>query len=278
VNIKNIAMDDIDRFIKEDVGDEGDITSNSLFNHETACAYIISKERCIVAGLEETKIIFKKTGACAKLLVNDGDFIKEKTKVIRINGPIRSILMGERLSLNIISRMSGIASETKKIIDKCKHSNPKIIIAATRKTTPGFRKFEKKAVIIGGGKPHRYGLYDAVLIKDNHIKFTGSVKESILRIKQNIKDKIIEIEVENEKDAILAAKMKVDIIMLDNLSPRKAKELSNKIRDIDKNILIEISGNITQNNIIKYASFADIISLGYLTHSIKSKDFSLDLY
>ena len=270
-------MDDIDRFLKEDIGEDGDITSNSLFTDEIAQAHIVAKENCIVAGLEEIKMVFKRTGAQIELLVNDGDFVKEKTIVAEIKGPIRSILMGERLALNFICKMSGIASETRKLLDKCRKINPRVTVAATRKTTPGFRKYEKKAVMLGGGESHRYGLYDAVMIKDNHIKCVGSIEDAIRRVKQKVYDKIIEVEVENEKDAIIAAEMKVDVVMLDNCIPEDAKILADKIREINANVIIEISGGVAPDNIVEYASFADRISLGYLTHSIKSKDFSLEL-
>ena len=270
-------MDDIDRFLKEDIGEEGDITSNSLFTDEVGHAHIIAKENCVVAGLEEIKMIFERTGAQIELLVNDGAFVKEKTIVAEVKGPVRSILMGERLALNFICKMSGIASETKKLVDKCRNINPYVSVAATRKTTPGFRRYEKKAVMLGGGESHRYGLYDAIMIKDNHIKCVGSVEEAIKRAKQKGIYEVVEVEVENEKDAKMAAKMKVDAIMLDNCTPKDAEVLANKIREINADILIEISGAINPDNIVEYASFANRISLGYLTHSIKSKDFSLEL-
>ncbi|MDH7506938.1 MAG: carboxylating nicotinate-nucleotide diphosphorylase [Candidatus Thermoplasmatota archaeon] len=270
-------MNEIDVYLQEDLGKEGDITSDALFSNEKAKAVIIAKEKCIVAGIEEIKNVFEKTGAFTKTLVKDGDLVKEKTIVAEIEGPARSILKGERLALNIIGRMSGIATETKKLVDICKKINPNIKIAATRKTTPGFSKYEKKAVIIGGGEPHRYGLYDAVLIKDNHLKLIGSVEKAIKKIKENVKNKIIEIEVENEKDALLAAKLETDVIMLDNFSPKSAEIVAKKIKKINSKILIEISGGINPENITKYAGFADRISLGYLTHSIKNKDFSLEI-
>jgi len=270
-------MDDIDRYLLEDLGKEGDITSDSLFTDEEAQAYIIAKEECIVAGLEEAKLVFEKTGAKVKLQVNDGDFVKEKTVVARINGPVRSILKGERLALNFICRMSGIATETKKLVDTCRAINPRVTIAATRKTTPGFRKYEKKAVVIGGGEAHRFGLYDAVIIKDNHIKCVGSVEESIRKVKQKVRDKIIEVEVENLEDAITAAKMKVDVIMLDNFDSKSAELAAKKIREINRNVIIEISGGVNPDNILEYASFADRISLGHITHSIKNKNFSLEI-
>jgi nicotinate-nucleotide pyrophosphorylase (carboxylating) len=276
--IKIIVMDDIDRFLSEDLGKKGDITSDALFTKQTARAGIIAKEDCVVAGLQEAQQVFQKVGATTQLLFRDGIAVRKGNTVMEIQGPVRSILKGERLALNIIGRMSGIASETKKMVQRCKKSNPKVTIAATRKTTPGFRKFEKKAIILGGGEPHRYGLYDAVLIKDNHLKMFRSVEEAIKKIKRNLPNHMIEIEVENQTDAVSAARMNVGIIMLDNFDPQAGKNVARKIRKINPGILIEVSGGITPENIEKYASFADRISLGYLTHSIKNKDFSLEIF
>jgi nicotinate-nucleotide pyrophosphorylase (carboxylating) len=271
-----MVMNDIDRFLREDLGKKGDITSDILFTEETVQARILAKEDGVVAGIEEAVQVFQKTGATATALVHDGDQVKKGTFVLEINGPARAILKGERLALNIISRMSGIATETKKLVTLCQKINPKVTIAATRKTTPGFRAFEKKAVVIGGGESHRYGLYDAVLIKDNHLKVIGSVQEAIKRAQQ--KHSAIEIEVEHESDALTAARMNVTVIMLDNLDPMTGKRIAGKIRQINPHIVIEVSGGITVENIEKYASFADRISLGCLTHSVKSKDFSLEIF
>jgi nicotinate-nucleotide pyrophosphorylase (carboxylating) len=277
INIKNIVMDDIERFLEEDLGSEGDITSDSLFTDENSKAHIITKEDCIIAGLDEIKDVFERTGAKTELMVKSGDFVKKGNKIAIIRGRAKSILKGERLAINIMGRMSGIATETKKLVDICKSINPNITIASTRKTTPGFRKYEKKAVVIGGGEYHRFGLYDAVMIKDNHIKLVGSVEKAIMDVKDKIKDKIIEVEVENEKDALTAARLDVDVIMLDNIGPKTGRDITKKIKDINKKIIIEISGGITSDNIKSYASFADRISLGYITHSIKSIDFSLEI-
>ncbi len=271
-------MDEITRFLSEDLGKKGDITSNALFTTQRARAVIFVKEDCVVAGLQDAQRVFKKIGATTTLLVKDGDVVSKGKTVMEIQGPVRSILKGERLALNILGRMSGIASETKKIVQQCKKINPKVTIAATRKTTPGFRAFEKKAVTIGGGEPHRYGLYDAVLIKDNHLKIIGSVESAIKKVRRNLRNKSIEIEVENETDALTAAKMDVEAIMLDNLNPQAGKKIARKIREINPVILIEVSGGITKDNIDKYASFADRISLGCLTHSIKNIDFSLEIF
>ena len=270
-------MDEFDIFLKEDLGDIGDITSDSLFSDEKVQGKIICKENCIVAGLEESQIIFKRLGANINFFVKDGDNIPLGTVVAEVTGLATSILKAERLALNFISRMSGIATETNKLVKICKKTNANVSIAATRKTTPGFRKFEKKAVEIGGGIQHRFGLYDAVMIKDNHIKVAGSIEDAIRKAKDKVKDKTIEVEVENKPDAITAAKLGVDEIMLDNFTPEYARDAANEIRKINPKILIEISGGITQKNITDYASFADRISLGYITHSVKSIDFSLEI-
>ena len=270
-------MNDIDHFLKEDLGEKGDITSESLFTNEQASAEIIAREDCIIAGVEELKKVFDKTGAVTTLNVSDGDFIIKGIVVATIKGSARSILKGERLALNIIGRMSGIATETKKLVDKCRIINQNVTIAATRKTTPGFRKYEKKAVVIGGGDSHRFGLFDAVMIKDNHLRLVGSVEEAIKKVRENVSDLIVEVEVENIHDAEVAAALNVDVIMLDNFNPRAGEIAAKKIRKINPKILIEVSGGITEENIEKYVSFADRISIGYLTHSIINKDFSLEI-
>jgi len=276
--IKNIVMDEIDGFLREDLGTKGDITSTALFTNQTARASIIVKQNCIIAGLYEAQQVFQKSGAATTVFLSDGDAVKRGTTVMQVQGPARSILKGERLALNIIARMSGIATETQKLVKRCKKINPKVSIAATRKTTPGFRSFEKKAIILGGGEPHRYGLYDAVLIKDNHLTLMGSVEEAIKRIQKKLPDTPIEIEVEHQSDALTAAAMNVTCIMLDNMNPVTGKTIARKIRAINPHILIEVSGGITEKNIEKYASFADRISLGCLTHSVKSIDISLEIF
>ena len=270
-------MDDIDRFLREDVGKKGDITSDALLTNEKAHALIVAKEKCIVAGLEEASQVFQRTGATTRLLFKDGSPVRKGDQVMLIQGSARSILKGERLALNLIGRMSGIATETAILVHRCKKINPHVSITATRKTTPGFRRFEKKAIILGGGEPHRYGLYDAVLIKDNHLKMIGSVEKTLRMLRNHLPHSMIEIEVENEADALTAARLGAEIIMLDNFHPIKGEKVARKIRQINPRIILEASGGITAENIEKYASFADRISLGYLTHSVKNIDYSLEI-
>lgn len=270
-------MDLIKIYLEEDLGEEGDITTNSIFTDEEGEAVIIAKEDCVLAGIEDAKEVFSRLGAEMQILHQDGEKITAGTIVARIRGKLRAILAGERLALNMLSRMSGIATETRTLVDMCRRVNPDVKICATRKTTPGFRKYEKKAVIIGGGDPHRFGLFDAVLIKDNHIKAAGSVEKAIRRVKEKIKDKFVEVEVENLEQALIAAREKVDAILIDNQPPQVARDIATKAREENPSIIIEVSGGITRDNILMYAPFADRISLGYITHSVKSKDFSLEI-
>ena len=270
-------MDEIDIYLNEDLDDKGDITSDNLFEDEQAKAKIISKEDCVVAGIKVAEKLFSRVGAIPKFLFQDGDLIKKGSTVGEIRGSARAILKAERLVLNIIGRMTGIATETRELVEKCKNINPNVKVAATRKTTPGFRRFEKMAVEIGGGDSHRFGLFDEIMIKDNHIKIAGSVEKALEKITNKVKDVIIEIEVENEKDALIAAKYKIDFIMLDNFDPANAEIVTKKIKQLNEHIRVEISGGITKDNITKYAPFADRISLGCITHSAISKDFSLEV-
>ncbi|MEM1514372.1 MAG: carboxylating nicotinate-nucleotide diphosphorylase [Candidatus Thermoplasmatota archaeon] len=266
-------MDDIDRFLKEDLGEQGDITSNLLLKEEEGKAYIKANEKCVLAGVEEAIEVFNRLNCDAKALKKDGESVRCNEKIIEINGKIKNILAGERLALNFICRMSGIATITRELVEKCRKKNPRIVISATRKTTPGFRKYEKKAVKIGGGEPHRMGLYDGILIKDNHLACIP-IREAVKRAKSS--GMKVEVEVGSIDDAIIAAEEGADIIMLDNMPPAKGKIAMKKIKEINPEIKVEVSGGINPENIVNY-SFADIISLGCITHSVKSMDFSLEI-
>lgn len=266
-------MDDIDLFLKEDLGDEGDITSSLLFKDEKGFAFIKAKENCILAGAEESSKVFNRLGLMVRHIKKDGEKMKADELVMEIEGALCPILAGERLALNFISRMSGIATLTHELLSICKKKNANVAIAATRKTTPGFRKYEKKAVVIGGGISHRHGLYDGIIIKDNHLVFI-SLREAIRRSKKS--GIPVEVEVESIEDTVIAAEEEADVIMLDNMPPAKGRIAAKEARGIHPHVKIEVSGGINPENIGNY-TFADIISLGWLTHSVKSKDFSLEI-
>lgn len=266
----------LEQYLHEDIG-FGDITSDTLFDDETTRAVITSKNDCVVAGLDELEKLFKLFCLEVEVLVKDGNFIKKGTQVLKVNGEARAILKCERLGLNILMRMSGIATETNVLVNKCRKINPEIKIAATRKTTPGFRYYEKSAVVIGGGEAHRYQLSDAVMIKDNHLKIIGSIEKAMEKVNRIRFNKKIEVEVKTRDEALQAAELGADIIMLDNMMPEQVRLISSELKKQRPELILEISGGITPENIEKYAPYADVISLGWLTHSAPAKDFSLDV-
>lgn len=266
---------DVIAFLGEDLG-HGDITSEALIGEVDAEAKVTAKEDCVLAGLEEARAIFEHLGVRTESSCRDGQSIEKGTAVLLLKGGARPILAGERVALNFLMRMSGIATQTGELVTMCRERNPDVSVAATRKTTPGFRFFEKKAVRIGGGDPHRFRLDDAFLIKDNHLKVIGSVKEAVKRAKAGHFNKKVEIEVETEEEALEAARAGADIIMLDNMPPDEGRSVAQKIRAISS-CTIEVSGGINPRNIVDYADFADVISLGWITHSVRAVDFSLEI-
>jgi len=274
-------MNTIEKWIEEDIG-FGDITTEALVPNETlANAKIIAKEEGIIAGTQIAKKIFESRGLMVAILKEDGEKIFKGETIIEIMGKAKDILVLERVSLNILMRMSGIASNTNKIIEKIENIDSNVKIAGTRKTAPGLAKFDNLAIKVGGGDSHRFCLDDMVLIKDNHISVVGSVSEAITKVKKNVSfTKKIEIEVENSKDAAIASKNGANIIMLDNMDLKSVKDTLEILNDFNlrKNVLIEVSGGIDSENIVEFAkSGVDIISIGALTHSAKSLDIGLDI-
>ena len=274
-------MDDVIKFmLKEDEG-FGDITSNALIPEDkTFYAKLVSKDDGILAGIEVIKGMFEEYGIDILSSMDDGDKIKKGDILLELEGNARKILL-ERTALNLLMRMSGVATKTNRIVKSVNEINDKIRVAGTRKTAPALQKFDKMAISIGGGDPHRSALDDMVLIKDNHIAVVGSVEEALKRAKKNVSfSKKIEIEVENAEDAVIAAENGADIIMFDNMSPKEAQDTLDILikNDLRENVLIEISGGITEDNILDYAPLdVDIISLGSLTHQASSLNFSLDM-
>jgi len=266
----------IKEFLEEDLG-TGDVTSETLLGDEVAVGVITAKQDCVVAGLEEAVDVFRRLGLEPEALVNDGQRVDADRDVLSVNGLARPILAGERLALNILSRMSGIATQTARLVELVREHGDSVRVAATRKTTPGFREYEKKAVVLGGGDPHRFGLYDSILIKDNHLKMVGGVAEAVKMAKQAGFTCKVEVEVENLGDAILAVESGADIVMLDNMAPHECAEAYDAIKQLDPKVTVEISGGITPENITDYCRAADVISLGWLTHSVPSVDFSMYL-
>ncbi|PWS29989.1 carboxylating nicotinate-nucleotide diphosphorylase [Pedobacter paludis] len=275
----------IDQFIKnalaEDVGD-GDHTSLSTIPADTqGKAKLIIKEDGILAGVELALEIFKVVDANLKVevLLKDGDQVKVGDIGLTVSGSTHSILIAERLVLNCMQRMSGIATKTNHIVALLKDTKTKIL--DTRKTTPGLRYLEKWAVRIGGGVNHRIGLYDMILIKDNHVDYAGGISNAIKSAQKYLSDQQkslqIEIEVRNIEELTQVLEIGgVDRIMLDNFSFDKLREA---VKLIDGKFITEASGGITEENVKEYADCGvDYISMGALTHSVKSLDISLKAY
>ncbi len=259
----------------EDLGEWDD--SSSLVPDLGAKAVIIAKEECIISGLAEAKEIFAYFGLSATPLYDDGEYVPAGAQVISVCGSARAILQAERVVLNFMARMSGISTLTRECVLT---AGGRVRIAATRKTTPGFRVFEKKAVFLGGGDTHRFNLSDAVLIKDNHIKILG-LEECLRRARERASfTKKIEVEVESLDDMIKAAKGGADIIMFDNMVPKEIARGVELLMEtgLKDRILLEASGGITLDNIQEYAGLGvDVISLGALTRNARWIDLSLEI-
>jgi nicotinate-nucleotide pyrophosphorylase (carboxylating) len=261
-------------FLAEDIG-KGDITSE-LLSKKKISARIISREKAVIAGARYAKEIFNLKGCNVKILKKDGQKVRPNQTIMIVSGDARRILTCERTALNLLTRMSGIATQTNNLVAKIPSKKTKLY--ATRKTAPGLRFFDKEAVKIGGGEKHRLTLDEMIMIKDNHIAVNKSLLDLIKKTKKQYKK--FEVEVENNADAILAASEGATIIMLDNFSPQqikktiqnlKAKKLRNKVK-------IEASGGITSKNISQYAKTGvDIISVGSITNSVKGIDMSLEI-
>jgi nicotinate-nucleotide pyrophosphorylase (carboxylating) len=242
-------------------------------------AEIIARQEGIVSGIEELMILFKAFGIASVAKKKDGEKIKKDETIFALKGTSREILTVERTALNLLSRMSGISTLTKKYVDSAKKANSKIKVAATRKTTPLLAFFEKKAVKIGGGDTHRFSLEDEVLIKNNHLRMFKSVRDAVETAKKETSfAHKIEIEVGNKEDAVTASLVGADIILLDNMKPAeiKATVALLEAKKLRSRVLIEASGGINLENIAEYAkSGADVLSVGALTHSAQSLNINL---
>ena len=270
------------RFLREDIG-QGDLTSQYTVDEDLKSSSLIicKSEIAVVAGIDEAKIIFDICNCDSKALVNDGDIVKRGIRVMKINGNTRAILKAERTALNLIMRMSGIATDTKKFVDIVKTVSKDIKVMGTRKTAPGLRYFDKKSIKLGGGHSHRNTLDELILIKDNHLAVTTSIQSTIsnARLKAG-KNMMIECEVSNTKSSVEAIKSGADIIMLDNFTPEMAQKTISYLRKsgLREKVLIEISGGVNISNIKDYAlALPDMISIGSLTHSSNSIDFSMKM-
>src|SRR5699024_4562274 len=263
----------MEQFLAEDIGDY-DVTTQAVFEEDTAGTLILlAKEEGIFSGemVISTGFSMIDSNVSISLFVKDGDTITKGQQLAKVTGHVQALLTGERVVLNIIQRMSGIATLTKDAVTRLHSAHTRI--CDTRKTTPGFRLFEKYAVRCGGGFNHRMGLYDGIMIKDNHIDFCGSITKAVERVRKSV-GHMVKIEVETEsaeqvKEAVVAG---VDIIMFDNRSPEEIKEL---LALVPPTIITEASGGITLEQLEAYGTTGvDYISLGCLTHAYQALDIS----
>ena len=262
--------------LEEDLG-TGDITSESIFieNFHTNAVFLV-KSPGVVAGLPVAAEVFRLLHPEINFttLVTDGVNVPPSAEIAKVTGPVKSILAGERVALNFLQRLSGIATKTARLVKLVEDFPVKVV--DTRKTTPGLRLLEKYAVLQGGGHNHRFNLADAVLIKDNHIAACGSILEAIKRAREAVPHTMkIEIEVENETQVNEALEARADIIMLDNMTP---VQMAAMVKLINGKAIVEASGNIDESTIREVAAAGvDIISSGAITHSVNALDISLDI-
>lgn len=269
------AQEALKLFLLEDIGDR-DVSSVLFEETDTAQAIVRMKQDGVVAGLECYQWGYELLDPSVKveLLKRDGDHVQSGDAIVRLSGPVASLLAGERVMLNLIQRMSAVATLTAKCVEALDSSHTRIV--DTRKTTPGLRMFEKYAVRAGGGFNHRNGLYDAVMLKDNHIAAAGSITEAVQKVRASLGHMVmIEVEVESEEQLMEAIDARPDTIMFDNQTPETIKRWVQLVPDP---IRTEASGGIDLEKLSKYRdSGVDVISIGALTHSVSNIDISMNL-
>ncbi len=265
----------IDRAFEEDV-QSGDVTTNAIIDDKRrAHAVWTAKDSGIISGLHIAETVFRKLDPDLKwnTHIEEGDEIKEGTEIVGFRGLGRALLTGERIALNVVQRMSGIATKTHRFVSAVKGLETDIL--DTRKTVPGLRLLDKYAVKAGGGKNHRMGLYDLAMIKDNHIVAAGSINKAVKQVREKNPNLEIEVEAKDFSEVEHALEAQADIIMLDNMSPALMKKA---VARIDGEARVEASGNITLNNVREVAKTGvDYISIGALTHSVQAFDISQTL-
>ena len=269
------------QILKEDIG-QGDVTSTTVIPTDfIVTAEVVAKENGVAAGIREAVILAQAVDLKVKTYVAEGEQVKNKQALMQITGDAQTILTIERTLLNLLSRMCGIATATREFTEKLKTINSSAKIAATRKTAPGLMYFDKKAVTIGGGDPHRLHLDDMILIKDNHIAVIGDPAEAVKIAKEKTSfSKKIEIEITKAADILQVAKAGADIVMLDNFTPNEIDDAVEMLKNakLPHKVLLEISGGINKDTFMDYAQTkVDIISIGALTHSVKALNLSLEI-
>src|SRR5207245_4991698 len=276
-----LIEDALRRFLDEDIG-HGDITTDALVDPAAkATGQVVCKEGAIIAGLSESITLLKLLDCEGKSKVRDGQEVPAGTIILEVNGFGSALLKVERVLLNLLSHMSGVATATAELVNIAKKNGSSTRIACTRKTLPGLRYFEKRAVELGGGDTHSLRLDDAVLIKDNHLELAGSITESVRKAKAKVSfTKKIEVEATSPGQAVEAGLAGADIVLLDNMTPQAVKKSIGLLetKKLRNHILVEASGGITRENLAIYVETGvDVISVGSITHSAKAIDMSLEL-
>jgi nicotinate-nucleotide pyrophosphorylase (carboxylating) len=269
----------VSAFLGEDLG-RGDLTTQATVMRNTrARGRFLAKEKMVIAGLEAAEAVFSTLDAQQQIeaFASDGDEIEAGKVIARTSGFADVLLAGERVALNLLQRLSGIATLTREYVRAIEGTRAAIV--DTRKTTPGLRMLEKYAVLSGGGRNHRFGLDDGVLIKDNHIALAGGVATAVERARTKVGHlHKVEVEVSNERDLREAIKSGADIILLDNLTPEQTVQIVALSRDLAPQVTLESSGGITLENVRAYAEAGvDLISIGALTHSARAMDISFKI-
>jgi nicotinate-nucleotide pyrophosphorylase (carboxylating) len=273
-----VPVGELLRFVEEDAP-SGDLTSSALAPLGRCRAEIRAKSEGVMAGIEEASALFSHFGISVTPALLDGDACRAGSLVMVLEGDAGQILLVERTALNILSRMSGIATATRAIVEEARRVRPSLRIAATRKTCPGMRGLDKKAVVLGGGEAHRGTLSDMILIKDNHLKLVP-LGEAVKRARERAPSGRIEVEVTNGEEAVLAAGAGAGIIMFDNMDPASVRDAIRNLeaQGLRRRVLLEASGGIGPGNLKDYASLdLDRISMGALTHSVRGLDLSLEV-
>ena len=280
---RSILEDAIRSFLAEDLG-FGDITSNVLVDSKRKGeGRVVCGENAVIAGIEEALVLLELTGCQGTTRAHDGDRVKAVTMILSARGPARALLGVERTLLNLLTHMSGVATATADLVSIAnRESRGKVRIACTRKTLPGLRYFEKRAVELGGGDTHRLRLDDAVLIKDNHLELAGSVSECVRKAKETVSfTRKVEVEVTTPDQAVDAANAGADIVLLDNMTPKEVERSVAllEIKNLRNRVLVEASGGIRKENLASYAKTGvDVISVGAITHSALAVDMSLEIH
>ncbi|MBB6669591.1 carboxylating nicotinate-nucleotide diphosphorylase [Cohnella nanjingensis] len=266
-------------WLAEDIG-SGDVSTMAIVPEgHHSIGIIHAKQAGVIAGLPLARMVFEIVDPSLTFdkQATDGEWIESGTVLAVVKGATHSILTGERLALNLMQRLSGIATKTRQYVAAAEGFA--VRIADTRKTTPGHRTLEKYAVRVGGGANHRFGLYDAVMIKDNHIKAAGGIAAAVEAAKRRVPHTMmIEVEAESLAQAVEAAQAGANIVMFDNMSPEQTREAAVRLRELAPHIVLEASGGIRPERVREIAaSGVDVISVGGLTHSFQALDISLDL-